>query len=1340
MVKRASITFKAIAGMVAVAFAAVFLLSDALRVKNSSAATMNLPEPAKVLRSAGAYDLPVLKGLKVDINNPLNLEFVIDGGDKDRVNKRDVALLTNYFLAGVTMPGEDLWVNLSPYESDRIISDQLSQTDLGKDMLAQDYVLKQFVSSLTAPTERSGKTFWQETLEKVAAEIGTTNVPVNTFNKVWIVPGEVEVAEDGAMAVITKATMKVMLEQDYLALNKANTDAKAEKDDVAKVNKITEDIVREKILPIIEKEVNEGKNFATTRQMYNAAILSTWFRQKMLNSFYKHYMNTSMSQGIEINEKEAKAKIYKLYTDAFKKGVYDFMAKEKDLGTGKTINRHYFSGGLKAIETAEIEKKGVFRRGAQVLADGLSGLANGGKKAVLIAAVILSLAANAVNAKDFGSKETVSPLRTRGGDVILVNNVDLKTVAPALEAFVGGARDAQTVDALNAVRLVFQKDGIIDLTNEGADLYKTAVEKGLTKGAQVAEGESASSGVVEFSEALDIAQFLAKYKGQILTSSDPRLTKFVETLSPKTQAEFHLRNQTDTVRLDTARIDAPLSTLRGLMYSAVDKMGAGPAMREGFDSISKGDSFFPSFRLAEMSAKALDQRDYGKPDFIRADTLTARATAQAFIGENVQIGEKVSQSGFFAPLLLGALLAIPLLFSAPERLVDAPPSAPMSRDTRISAARLDPNAIPTAPAPVAPAVSAAEAVALGSLLKKDGEVARPQQTTLEPKTPEFKEKTEPLIFAAYTKTVMRSDAFGYFAGSVDMRASSGIKTELERATQYFQNVNGRIDAFGVTDMVRKPDDAVVRAGALVAQIVNSGAVTSPMQVTIAGVTLNFGGKLSPAERTALDAATEAAAVAVGAIFNGNKDEGKEPQPQAARDELKQALAAVRTAGLTEIVTKEILSQVETPNFTGASTGEQLTVRLREEVSSPKGGDIEAKFVATKGKGGPVESTSAFKWSRDEGEVFREAVYGKSNYIFNTDLSKYLDADYYEREQASLLERALALPSALYERMKFDLTFAKDVVLRKFGKSSDPYDTVRLTGFDSKAFEAAMSKVRLSWGRSTFPSITTGYQPSYIQQRVGAVDSAEAAGIRPAGHGEQDTIVDKARTEEKAAAAKPDFVIPAGLPTKYTMENAIADSQIDWAKVKEGLSRLSSEVRYTTASKVAEDMKASMAKGAELSSLGADLAKLSVATGMNYAAELALVAELLTKIRSGNGYKTQADVDAMVGVLKSIKTTPGVGADPFKVLSPTAALIGDIASRIEKKSGLNLSELKTEIDVIKKKTDPLGGIDFNDIKVSASPLTKAMEFAPFDIAKFEGFAFKVVSLKKATRGDLAAMVG
>jgi ABC-type sulfate/molybdate transport systems ATPase subunit len=61
--------------------------------------------------------------------------------------------LIKYFLASLTIPEKDLWVNLShPYEKDRMIARKnLGQTEMGRDMLAQDYILKQLTASLIYP-------------------------------------------------------------------------------------------------------------------------------------------------------------------------------------------------------------------------------------------------------------------------------------------------------------------------------------------------------------------------------------------------------------------------------------------------------------------------------------------------------------------------------------------------------------------------------------------------------------------------------------------------------------------------------------------------------------------------------------------------------------------------------------------------------------------------------------------------------------------------------------------------------------------------------------------------------------------------------------------------------------------------------------------------------------------------------------------------------------------------------------------------------------------------------------------------------------------------------------
>jgi len=111
------------------------------------------------------YDPPVLRGIKLDPANPLKFDFIVYEGQNplsQAALKIESAKLIRYFLAGLTIPENDLWVNLSPYERDKIVPQEFSQTDIGKEMLAQDYLLKQLAASLTCPETEAGKKYWDE--------------------------------------------------------------------------------------------------------------------------------------------------------------------------------------------------------------------------------------------------------------------------------------------------------------------------------------------------------------------------------------------------------------------------------------------------------------------------------------------------------------------------------------------------------------------------------------------------------------------------------------------------------------------------------------------------------------------------------------------------------------------------------------------------------------------------------------------------------------------------------------------------------------------------------------------------------------------------------------------------------------------------------------------------------------------------------------------------------------------------------------------------------------------------------------------------------------------------
>ncbi|MBF0569793.1 MAG: hypothetical protein HQL18_03360, partial [Candidatus Omnitrophica bacterium] len=158
----------------------------------------------------------LLKGVIVDAKDPYRFEFIVDKGsaEKSAVSSQQSAdlksisqRLIKYFLAALTTPENDLWVNLSPLEKDRIVAPAFGQTTMGRDLLAQDYLLKQITASLLHPDSDTGKKFWAEVYQKAHEKFGTIDIPVDAFNKVWISPDKARIYTNGNKAYIVSCRM-----------------------------------------------------------------------------------------------------------------------------------------------------------------------------------------------------------------------------------------------------------------------------------------------------------------------------------------------------------------------------------------------------------------------------------------------------------------------------------------------------------------------------------------------------------------------------------------------------------------------------------------------------------------------------------------------------------------------------------------------------------------------------------------------------------------------------------------------------------------------------------------------------------------------------------------------------------------------------------------------------------------------------------------------------------------------------------------------------------------------------------------------------------------------------
>ncbi len=375
-----------------------------------------MPVPGTMVPLSPQFSPAYLKGIVIHPKDPLKFDFIIYKGDQfmrhpersegslieQQLKKNEYTKLVKYFLASLAIPDDDQWVNLSPYEKDRIIKDDFGKTEMGRDLLAQDYLLKQITASLIYPENNLGKVFWNKVYAQAQKQYGTTDIPVNTFNKVWILPDDALIYEKSnenksglksqgtgnITAYVLKNHLRVMLEEDYLSLAKhegqpgdmfrsefqrtcpqAGCQPNQELNTKAsQVNHITPNdnthalaskIIKQILLPELQREVNEGANFAPLRQVYSGMLLATWFKRTLKQSLLGQiYANKGKVRGVDQDPK-TNDEIYRRYLQAYKKGVFNFIKEDTDRLTNETVPRKYFSGGTAHIDWAMVHEEKV---------------------------------------------------------------------------------------------------------------------------------------------------------------------------------------------------------------------------------------------------------------------------------------------------------------------------------------------------------------------------------------------------------------------------------------------------------------------------------------------------------------------------------------------------------------------------------------------------------------------------------------------------------------------------------------------------------------------------------------------------------------------------------------------------------------------------------------------------------------------------------------------------------------------------------------------------------------------------------------------------------------------
>ena len=281
-----------------------------------------------------------------NINQSFNL--IIDKGSlitkqESQIQEASKQLL-QFFRIGLALSNDKFWVNLRPDDSSRIIDQDLERTDVGKILLEADLQLKKDLAAFTSPATAQGKLYWTRLYEKSAELFGEKDVEIPTITRPWIVPGEIIIGLSGNSAFIYKATMKVMLERDYL---KTSSQQEFSDPKVRQLNEYSSDLIKRLILPELNRQVNSGEKYSALRQVYYSLILSQWFKAKYRNSsvisLSKDFDSLDLN-GLTSKAPWSKDGYYQAYRKSFTEGEYKL--DEQVRTSGGVEIRQYFSGGI----------------------------------------------------------------------------------------------------------------------------------------------------------------------------------------------------------------------------------------------------------------------------------------------------------------------------------------------------------------------------------------------------------------------------------------------------------------------------------------------------------------------------------------------------------------------------------------------------------------------------------------------------------------------------------------------------------------------------------------------------------------------------------------------------------------------------------------------------------------------------------------------------------------------------------------------------------------------------------------------------------------------------------
>jgi hydroxymethylpyrimidine pyrophosphatase-like HAD family hydrolase len=265
-----------------------------------------------------AVHLADFSGIAVDMRDPLTVGFL-----SAKRNTGSAAYYARLFAEALRARPQDLWVNLSSDEPQRVAGSSIAGSEFGRELLAQDLMLKKKTDALLHPDSDTGRQYWQKVAPSTPSVAG----------RVWIVPSKAELYFDGTKLVVLCAHFEV----------KAQLDAAEEK--------AAGSAFREEIMPALQRTIDDDPVFAPLRRLYAILLAASWYKKEVMGN-----LPSDVSFDRVVYRDDAPPElglIHGVYRSIYEKGSFDLTEKVKSV-SGRLEKRRYFSGGADLMSSSAL--------------------------------------------------------------------------------------------------------------------------------------------------------------------------------------------------------------------------------------------------------------------------------------------------------------------------------------------------------------------------------------------------------------------------------------------------------------------------------------------------------------------------------------------------------------------------------------------------------------------------------------------------------------------------------------------------------------------------------------------------------------------------------------------------------------------------------------------------------------------------------------------------------------------------------------------------------------------------------------------------------------------------